>query len=211
MVRFMKKMVVLGSFLSLTPSCDPGLRCSNFEDEDDERCIDSSKFYSLTDKDCPQSASNQDNKGNSISCCCYQRGYLENNTTTNSDADDSKSYDSGIDTTINMMIITDEQQGLQIIADVLKERGCTYDLNERELFTVSLPYNSENGPFTLTPDIRYTRPPKNDTYNYFEFNSSTDPGVNYSHDFPFYREIQPSTEEEIRKTTGQHLDDILIP
>lgn len=210
MVRFMKKMVVLGSFLSLTPSCEPEPDCGMFEDDYDI-CINTNKFYSLTDKGCPHSASYINNDGNDLSCCCYQEGYLQSNTNSGSDIYDSSSYDSTIESTIKRELITDEQQGLQIIAQVLEERGCTYDLNERELFTVSLPYNSENGPFTLTPDIRYTRPPKNDTYNYFEFNSSTDPGVNYSHDFPFYREIQPSTEEEIRKTTGQHLDDILIP
>lgn len=206
----MKKILVLAGFLSLTPSCEPEPDCGMFEDDYDI-CINTNKFHSLTDKECPHSASYINNDGNDLSCCCYQEGYLGQSTTTNSDAGDSRSYDSGIDTTINQMIITDEQQGLQIIVDVLKDRGCTYDLNGGEQFTVSIPYNSENGPFTLTPDIRYTKPPKNDTYNYFEFNTSADPGVNYSHDFPFYREIQPSTEEEIKIKTGEYLDDILIP
>ncbi len=87
-------------------------------------------------------------------------------------------------------LIESEEEGIRLLEEILTSLGYETEIQDGS-WTVYV----ENGTRQLTPDIRFTG--HNTGYSYLEFNSTADPGEGYSSDLPFYKEIDPGTEDSI--------------
>mgnify|MGYP003977942139 FL=1 len=140
-------------------------------------------------------------------CCCKT---IDDNENENSyDYEDNTEEDiiNNENNTENNMI-NDEQTGIGIIVEELVKRDYGYEINSNGQYGITI-HPSGAPSIVLDPDIRFKHESSNDvsnSYNYFEFNSLEDPGKNFTNNFPFYREIQPDSELNIRKQVNDYLD-----
>jgi hypothetical protein len=93
------------------------------------------------------------------------------------------------DDTLEDILIYSEEDGVNLIVDVLYDIGYSVELQDGT-WDLGLP-----GSPVLYPDMRFTG--LHPGYAFFEFNSEEDPGHDYSSESPFYAEISPGYEDEI--------------
>ncbi|MEK6901675.1 MAG: hypothetical protein AABX37_04990 [Nanoarchaeota archaeon] len=139
--------------------------------------------------------------------------------TVNSDADDSGSDDTPYDTgspsqdaghdSRNEYVVRGEEDGIQIITTWLTAQGYAPEVRSDSWSTIRL-RNPQSGEYDLVlePDVRFRRGRNPPAYSFFEFDSREDPGVGVTSDIPFYREVQPATEEGIKAYIQRVLNDL---
>ncbi len=129
-------------------------------------------------------------------CCCghYRldggRGSLDGRIVT----------DGGADTPLatEEPVITNENKGTTILADELTQQRYLVEINDGS-WRITL-QNKVTGEYNiiLQPDIRF-RQSKGNSYSYLEFLSDQDKPRGIVSDTPFYREILPDTEDNLRR------------
>jgi|SRR3989338_5833148 len=116
---------------------------------------------------------------------------------------DSGTSDGGRNDAGTAPIIAEEEPALNIIVDTLHNN--VYTLERQDGSWSVLLSDPEDGQYNLFlyPDLRF-RAAETSAYSYLEFDSPEDPGVGFSSNLPFYRELPPDTEENLRRIVQEY-------
>ncbi len=100
------------------------------------------------------------------------------------------------DTKLSKKNIQTEKDGIDVLVNELTNANFQVNVNTDMKLTLK---NSKTGKYDLilTPDIVF-RSSSSKPYSFLEFNSSTNPGIGFASNAPWYREVQPGPEYMIR-------------